>query len=254
MKPLAKQLSGIRGVLLDIEGTTSSISFVHDVMFPYVREHLAEYLDRHWQTPELDTVRDQLAKDDGAASWPAWLERHEASEAQGRERAEKQILSLMDADVKATGLKTLQGLIWDSGFRSGALKSHVYNDVLPAITAWRGQGIDVRIYSSGSIAAQRLFFGHIDGRGDCLHLFSGHYDTTIGSKREAASYARIAADWGLAPAEIVFLSDLAAELDAAAQAGLQAIASLRPGNAPLPEPAPWPQVRSFAELKLADSH
>lgn len=250
MKPLAERLVGVRGVLLDIEGTTSSISFVHDVMFPYVRAHLADYLDRHWQSPELDKVRDQLAKDDDAASWPAWLERQGASEPLGRDLAEKQVLSLMDADVKATGLKTLQGLIWDSGFRSGALKSHVYDDVLPAIQAWRQHGIDVRIYSSGSIAAQRLFFGHVDGHGDCLHLFSGHYDTTIGSKREAASYAGIAADWGLAPSEIVFLSDLPAELDAAARAGLHAIASVRPGNAPLPEPTPWPSLRSFAELPI----
>jgi enolase-phosphatase E1 len=247
-KPPATKLVAVRGVLLDIEGTTSSISFVHDVMFPYVRQHLAQYLDRHWSDSGLDQVRQQLARDDGADDWQAWLERQQAEPAQGRSLAEQQVLKLMDGDVKATGLKTLQGLIWDSGFRSGALKSHVYPDVLPAIALWREQGIDVRIYSSGSIAAQRLFFGHVDGHGDCLHLFSGHYDTTIGNKREAASYARIAADWGLEPAEIVFVSDLAAELEAASAAGLQAVASIRPGNASLPAAAPWPRIESFAEL------
>lgn len=251
MSELAEQPITVRGVLLDIEGTTSSISFVHDVMFPYVRKHLAEYLDQHWASAELDKVRDQLAKDDGAESWQAWLRRQGASEAEGRRLAEQQVLKLMDSDVKATGLKTLQGLIWDSGFRSGALRSHVYDDVLPAIRKWREQGIDVRIYSSGSIAAQKLFFGHVDGHGNCLQLFSGHYDTTIGSKREAASYSRIADDWGLAPGEIVFISDLAAELEAASAAGLKAVASIRPGNAPLPESAPWPRIGSFAELQLS---
>lgn len=249
-KPPALKPIDCRGVLLDIEGTTSSISFVHDVMFPYVREHLAEYLDGHWKSPELDKVRDQLAKDDGAESWQAWLQRQGATEAEGRSLAELQVLKLMDGDVKATGLKTLQGLIWDSGFRSGALKSHVYDDVLPAIEGWRGQGIDVRIYSSGSIAAQKLFFGHVDGHGDCLHLFTGHYDTTVGGKREAASYSSVVADWGLDPSEVVFVSDLAAELEAASAAGLQAVASIRPGNAPLPESAPWPRIESFAELQL----
>lgn len=252
MKPPTAKGLAVRGVLLDIEGTTSSISFVHDVMFPYVREHLAQYLDQHWASPELDKVREQLAKDDGAESWQAWLERQGADPAEGRSLAKKQVLKLMDGDVKATGLKTLQGLIWDSGFRSGALRSHVYDDVLPAIRNWRERGIDVRIYSSGSIAAQKLFFGHVDGHGDCLQLFSGHYDTTIGSKREAASYTRIADDWGFAPGEIVFISDLAAELEAASAAGLQAVASLRPGNAPLPESAPWPRIESFAELSLRE--
>lgn len=262
-----------RGVLLDIEGTTSSISFVHDVMFPFVRQHLERFLDERWQSPELEKVREQLARDDEAASWSDWLKKRapsaaesnaatgansatEAGSAQagsaqvGREAFQARILELMDGDVKATGLKSLQGLVWQSGFRSGQLQSHVYPDVLPAIEAWRKHGLDVRIYSSGSIAAQRLFFGHIAERGDCLRLFSGHYDTTIGGKREAASYSKIADDWGLAAADVLFISDLAPELEAASTAGMQVIASVRPGNAPLTDPLPWPSIASFAEVQL----
>jgi enolase-phosphatase E1 len=239
-----------RGVLLDIEGTTSSISFVHDVMFPYVREHLAGFLDQRWPSRELDVVREQLARDDHAASWSDWLAAHTGSSASDRAAFEARILELMDGDVKATGLKTLQGLIWDNGFRSGQLQSHVYSDTIPAIEGWRAAGLDVRIYSSGSMAAQRLFFGHVAQLGDCLHLFSGHYDTSIGSKREAASYTRIATDWNLAVSEILFISDLAPELEAASTAGMQVAASIRPGNAPLPEPIPWPRIHSFAEVEL----
>jgi enolase-phosphatase E1 len=246
VKPLA-----IRGILLDIEGTTSSISFVHDVMFPYVRQHLADFLQRNWTSPEVEIVKGQLARDDGTDSWADWLLRQGVLSAQACAAAEARILELMDADAKTTGLKTLQGLIWKSGFHSGALEAQIFDDVLPAIEAWRSSGIDVRIYSSGSIAAQRLFFGHIAGRGNCLHLFSGNYDTTIGGKKEAASYSRVAADWGLPPHEILFISDLDAELAAAAQAGLQVAASLRPGNAPLPENARWPRVHSFADVSVS---
>ena len=237
-----------RGILLDIEGTTSSISFVHDVMFPYVREHLSNYLLCNWSNPELDTVRSQIARDDGCGSWEIWLQRQHIPENQAPQALESQVLKLMDGDVKATGLKTLQGLIWESGFRSGELQSHVYDDVLPAIEAWRARGLDVRIYSSGSVVAQRLFFGHVAGRGDCLGLFSGYYDTTIGSKREPASYVRLAEDWGLAPGEILFVSDLEPELAAASAAGVQVVASIRAGNAPLSSSAPWPRAASFAEI------
>ncbi len=142
----------------------------------------------------------------------------------------------------------MQGLIWDSGFRSGQLRSHVYPDVLPAIERWRKAGFDVRIYSSGSVAAQRLFFGHVDNHGDCLHMFSGHYDTKMGSKRESESYRRIAADWQLPPESICFVSDIEGELVAARAAGLKVVASLRPGNAALSAAADFPVATSFAEI------
>jgi enolase-phosphatase E1 len=220
-------------------------------MFPYVRQHLHEYLDQHWDSRDLDTVRAQLARDEGCGSWEIWLQRQHIDPSQARQAAEAQVLKLMDGDVKATGLKTLQGLIWENGFRSGELVSHVYDDVLPAIEAWRTRGLDVRIYSSGSVAAQRLFFGHVAQRGDCQGLFTGYYDTTIGSKREAASYGRIADDWGLSPADILFVSDLDPELAAASAAGLQVAASVRPGNQPLPQSAPWPRIDSLAQISLS---
>ncbi len=233
--------------MLDIEGTTSSISFVHDVMFPYVRNHLHDYLNQHWK--DLSSVLDQMARDAGAGDWAQWCERH-GKDPSSHQDAQNFINSLMDADSKTTGLKSLQGLIWESGFHSGALVSDVYPDVLPAIKAWRAQGLDVRIYSSGSIAAQRLFFGHVAEHGNCLNLFSGHYDTTIGNKREAESYRRIAADWNLPAESILFVSDLAGELSAAVEAGVQVAASVRTGNAPLPPEAPWPRITSFADIEL----
>jgi enolase-phosphatase E1 len=153
----------------------------------------------------------------------------------------------MDRDAKVTGLKELQGLIWEAGYRSGELKSHVYPDVPPALERWTKAGKDVRIYSSGSIAAQKLFFGHAEF-GDLLSHFHGHYDTTIGSKRESESYQRIARDFGLAPGEILFLSDVTAELDAARTAGMRTGLLLRPDNSPQPEGHGHPEIRSFAEI------
>jgi enolase-phosphatase E1 len=239
-----------RGILLDIEGTTSSISFVHDVMFPYVRERLESYLATTWDTAATREACDQIARDAGAADLASWLDGGAGQGSDPQQAIAAEVRRLMDGDVKATGLKALQGLIWDAGFKSGQLRAHVYPDVLPAIAAWRARGIDVRIYSSGSIAAQKLFFGHIDGAGDCLHLFSGHYDTTSGSKREAASYTRIANDWGLAPADILFISDLAAELTAAHAAGLAVASSVRPGNAPLPDDWNLPTLQAFTEVEV----
>lgn len=239
--------SAVRGILLDIEGTTSSISFVHEVMFPYVLERLEPFLAKQFARPDVRAACEQIASDAGQTALDSW------AASTGQEPAElvaAEVRRLMAGDVKATGLKALQGLIWEGGFQSGQLVAHVFPDVIPAIKQWRMQGIDVRIYSSGSVAAQKLFFGHLDGAGDCLMLISGHYDTTSGGKKEAASYQRIAADWGLASAEILFVSDIAEELQAALEAGCQARASVRPGNAPLPATLPAVRIGSFAEITL----
>jgi enolase-phosphatase E1 len=237
-----------RGILLDIEGTTSSISFVHDVMFPFVRERLNEFLETNFARTDVSEACEQIARDAGKPSLAVW------SQTAGKVSQQvviEEVHRLMDGDVKATGLKALQGLIWADGFHEGKLRAHVYPDVIDQIKRWRQSGLDVRIYSSGSIAAQKLFFGHIDGLGNCLDLFSGHYDTTIGSKREAASYQRVADDWGLPPQEIIFISDVAGELQAATEAGLQAIASVRPGNAPLDQQLPHLRVTSFDQLRIS---
>lgn len=233
-----------RGILLDVEGTTSSVSYVYDVMFPYARRELEAYLQNNWNLPALQDAAEQIAKDAGQTSLAAWSD---GTGIDSLQLVRDEAIRLMDADEKATGLKRLQGLIWQRGFESGELKAHVYPDVPPALAACRSLGIDLRIYSSGSIHAQRLFFAHTEA-GDLLPLLSGHYDTTTGPKRESASYLSIASDWGLEPAEILFLSDIVAELDAAKQAGLQTVLVNRPGNAPVDANHGHRVIDSFGEL------
>ncbi|MCA9125954.1 MAG: acireductone synthase [Planctomycetales bacterium] len=235
-----------KGILLDIEGTTSSISFVHDVMFPHVLQKLDMFLDEQSHRPDVQQACNLIAVDAGFVSAQEWSDQTSVAPL---DLIRDEVRRLMAADVKATGLKALQGLIWEGGFLSKELVAHVYPDVVPALHRWRDAGKDVRIYSSGSIAAQKLFFGHLADHGDCLSLFSGHYDTTIGGKKQASSYQAIAEDWKLNPAEILFVSDIADELQAARVAGMRALASVRPGNAPLPVPFDIPQIKSFDEIE-----
>jgi enolase-phosphatase E1 len=242
-----------RGILLDIEGTTSSVSFVYDVMFPYVRKHLTFEVFANWLEPEYIEAFHALARDAGHDSLDAWLKTNKLTRENPLRAADvvcKEVLRLMDADVKATGLKQLQGLIWKSGFESGELKAHIYDDVPPALAAWNAAGKDVRIYSSGSVQSQKLFFGHTIA-GDLLPHFRGHYDTTTGPKKEAGSYREIAGDFRFPPGEILFLSDVIAELDAARAAGLQTALVVRPGNPSVQESGrpPHPQIESFGEVQ-----
>ncbi|QDU55372.1 acireductone synthase [Aeoliella mucimassa] len=225
-----------RGILLDVEGTTSMVSYVYDVMFPFARRGLGEYLDTNWDSDALTEVRQQVASDAKSTALGC-----------DRQAFEAEIVRLMDADIKATGLKQLQGLVWQAGFASGELVAHVFDDVPPAFEQWKSQGIDLRVYSSGSAHAQRLFFAHSKA-GNLLGYFSGHYDTTIGPKREAESYERIAKDWELAPGEILFLSDVVAELDAAREAGMQTGLCLRPGNAEVEPGHGHAELQTFAEV------
>ena len=238
-----------RGILLDIEGTTSSISFVYDVMFPFVRRELGKYLRVNWGSPALNEVCDLIAKDAGYESFLVWCG-NRGEEDEHQQLLREEVLRLMDGDVKATGLKALQGLIWRSGFESGEMRAHVYDDVLPAIQAWNDAGCDVRIFSSGSIAAQKLFFGHTVV-GNVLHLFQDHYDTTIGAKKEAASYREIAQDFGLPPTQILFLSDVTDELDAARAGGLQTGLCKRPGNTKIATGHGHPEITSFDQIELS---
>lgn len=245
-------MTSARGILLDIEGTTSSISFVYDVMFPYVRKHLTFEVFSNWTEPSYIEAFGAIARDAGHPSLDAWLNANQLTRDNPLRAAElicKEVVRLMDSDAKTTGLKQLQGLIWESGFQSGELKAHVYDDVPPALTAWNAAGKDVRIYSSGSVQAQKLFFGHTIA-GNLLPQFRGHYDTTTGPKREVASYQKIAADFGLPASDILFLSDIVAELDAARAAGMQTTLVIRPGNAPATntsQAAPA-SIENFAQL------
>lgn len=220
-------------VLLDIEGTVAPLAFVHDVMFPYARSHAGAWLEANWG----HEVVGQLACDAGV---PGFDDPAEAIAAVGR---------LMDADAKVTGLKQLQGLVWEQGFRRGELRSTLFDDVVPALELWRGAGREIRIYSSGSVHAQRLFFAHTNV-GDLTPFFSGFYDTTTGSKRESSSYAAIAADCGIPAPEILFLSDLVDELDAARGAGMITALADRPGNQPAP-PHDHPSLAAFFEVTLS---
>jgi enolase-phosphatase E1 len=242
-----------RGILLDIEGTTSSVSFVYDVMFPYVRKHLTFEVFANWLEPQYIEAFHAIAEDTGHESLDAWLKKQGLTRENPLRAADaicKEVTRLMDTDSKATGLKHLQGLIWESGFESGELKAHVYHDVPPALAAWNAAGKDVRIYSSGSVQAQKLFFGHTIA-GDLLPLLRGHYDTTTGPKKEAESYRRIAGDFRLSPSEILFLSDIVAELDAAREAGLITALCIRPGNAAVPPEQPHPTIENFAQVELS---
>ena len=238
-----------RGILLDIEGTTSSVSFVYDVMFPFVHRELDKYVCVNWGSAALNEVCDLMAKDAGSESFVVWCG-NETEVGKQQEQLREEVLRLMDGDVKATGLKALQGLIWRSGFESGEMRAHVYDDVLPAIQAWNNAGCDVRIFSSGSIAAQKLFFGHTV-IGNMLHLFQGHYDTTTGPKKEAASYRAIAQGFGLLTTQILFLSDVPDELDAARAAGLQTGLCKRSGNAEVAVGHGHPEITSFDQIELS---
>ena len=234
-----------QGILLDIEGTTSSISFVYDVMFPYVREHLADFVAKNWNEAAVQDCLPLLAADLGHAEVTEWLDLKQPA-ATLQAEVNKAVIGFMDADVKATGLKKLQGAIWKSGFESGQMVAHVYDDVAPAIKNWVESGSEVRIYSSGSVQAQKLFFGHTVA-GDLLDRFNGHYDTTTGPKKELKSYEIIAQEFSCPASDVLFISDVVAELDAAHAAGLQTALSIRPGNKPAGEHS-FRSIESFAEI------
>ncbi|MBL8827164.1 MAG: acireductone synthase [Planctomycetaceae bacterium] len=238
----------VRGVLLDIEGTTSSVRYVYDVLFPFALDGLVPYLEQHWHEPAVVAACEQIAHDAGHDSLIAWCGA-DADQAARRQCVIDEVRRLMASDVKATGLKALQGLIWQQGYDAGLLVSHVYDDVPPALVAWQRSGLDVRIYSSGSIAAQKVFFAHTEF-GDLLPFLRGHYDTTTGPKREAASYRRIAQAMNLPLVSIVFCSDIPAELDGAREAGMQTRLVVRPGNAPVPSDVSHVAITSFVELKF----
>lgn len=198
-----------RVVLLDIEGTTLPVAFVHNVLFPYARKHLPALLEQQQDHP---VVRQALAET--------------AQLAPGVPAAE-QLERWMDTDAKVAPLKSLQGLCWEQGYRQGELVADLYADVVPALKAWKRAGLVLAVYSSGSKAAQKLIYGYTE-QGDVTPLFSAFFDLEMGGKRDASSYSAIVQHAGWTPAEVLFLSDVVAELDAAAQAGLQVCQIARP--------------------------
>lgn len=222
-------------ILLDIEGTTTSISFVYDVLFPRVREDLDAWLQTHRDTPSLvehvDALR-TLAREDAAAGLdvPAIPDGPVTDAVLAAVAAN--VRAQMDADRKTTALKALQGAMWRDGYRSGSIRGHVYDDVPGAIERWIDAGSRVAIYSSGSVAAQKLLFAH-SVAGDLTPHLSAHFDTTTGGKKDATSYARIAEQLGVEVGDIGFVSDNPAEIEAARAAGCRVVLSVRPGNPPV---------------------
>jgi enolase-phosphatase E1 len=219
-------------VLADIEGTTSAIAFVKDTLFPFAETELDAFLAARGAEPEVAAILAEVPGPDRAATLRDW----------------------MAADAKVTPLKALQGLIWEAGFADGRLRGHLWPDVAPCLRAWHAAGIGLAIYSSGSVAAQRLLFGHSEA-GDLVPLFSGFFDTRIGAKRQPAAYAAIAAELRLPPGRILFLSDVAEELDAAREAGLGTCQLVRPADGTQPagrhaEAADFPAVARQFGLPL----
>ncbi len=223
----------IRAVLTDIEGTTSSLSFVKDVLFPYSRARLADFLRARSRDAE---VRRLLEEARATATGPS-----------GDDALIALLIRWIDEDRKVTPLKALQGLIWEEGYRNGDFTGHVYADAYTALRAWHQRGIRLYIFSSGSVKAQQLLFGHAD-QGDLTPLFDGYFDTTIGAKKEPEAYQRIANKIGVPAGEILFLSDIREELDAAHDAGMKTYWILRTGEPPS-QPS-HPIAQSFANITL----
>jgi enolase-phosphatase E1 len=207
------------GILLDVEGTTTPISFVYDVLFPFARRHLAAHLPHTDLSDLQDEYQDDVRR---GLNPPAWST-----------PPIPYVEWLMDQDRKSSALKRIQGEIWLDGYEKGELHGEVFHDVPPALERWRQAGIDVRIFSSGSILAQRLLFSRTRS-GDLTRLLSGYFDTTTGPKNEPQSYSEIARGFGMAPCDILFISDVTRELDAARAAGMKTALCVRPGNHPQP--------------------
>ena len=233
-------LPGTKAILVDIEGTTTPIAFVHETLFPFAEARLEQCCARAGSSPGVtDALR--LLRDE--------------YEGQPRDRrpelppfgdGSSYARHLMQLDRKSTGLKALQGIIWEEGYRSGALRAPVFADVPEAFDRWKGAGIRLRVFSSGSVLAQRLLFAHTD-HGDLTPYFEGYHDTTTGPKKEARSYLAIVDGFSLPAAEVLYLSDVVVELDAAGEAGMQTGLLDRPGNHPQP-PSDHPVYRDFRSL------
>jgi enolase-phosphatase E1 len=235
--------ANINTIILDIEGTTTPISFVYDVLFPFARFHLSEYVAHQIGSGELDEdvamLRSEYARETDS-SLPSW----DPAELEG---LTNYVNWLMDRDRKSTGLKSLQGKIWEQGYRDGSLRSQVFPDVPTALRRWKQAGLKIAIFSSGSILAQKLLFAHTDA-GNLTEFIDDYFDTTVGPKTSADSYRRIVNALDESNSRAVFVSDVLKELDAAHEAELKTLFCVRPGNNPQPMPHNHPIIRSFDEI------
>ena len=229
-----------KAILLDIEGTTTPVDFVHKVLFPYSRERIGNFVATHFDhlRHEIEELVDESSHDDTYTIPVDPLEPGSVS---------TYLEHLIDHDRKSTPLKSIQGKIWQDGYANGELKSVVYDDVLPAFKRWKENDITLAIYSSGSELAQRQLFAHTN-HGDLTGYLSSYFDTTVGGKREEQSYKNIAEELSTAPGEVLFLSDITEELDAALTAGMRTFQIIREEAAGT-DAARHRQATSFDEIR-----
>jgi enolase-phosphatase E1 len=223
----------IQAILTDIEGTTTDIRFVHDVLFPYARKAMASFLVANQARldvrEQIDAVRLEVNEPDASL-----------------DRVTEILIHWIDTDQKITPLKALQGMIWADGYEQKAFTGHVYPDAHRFLTLWKEQGVSLNVFSSGSVKAQKLIFGFSDF-GDMTPLFDRYFDTRTGAKREQAAYDAISAEMNTAPEHILFLSDIEAELDAAKGAGFNTLLLCRDDKPQQPKHA-W--VTDFSQIHI----
>ena len=238
----------MQSILLDIEGTTTPVDFVYKVLFPYARQDVKEFLSQFYGTEEVQVDIRQLRNEQALDQQqkltpPVWQDDSIDSRV---ESITTYVHWLMDQDRKSTGLKSLQGKIWERGYRSGQLRGQVYADVPPAFRRWSEQKKGIDIFSSGSVLAQKLLFQHTPS-GDLTRFLRRYFDTATGPKMEPESYGRIARALGQAPSEILCISDVIADLDAATSAGMETRLCVRPGS-PFPQSHSHPVIHTFDEI------
>lgn len=223
----------IQAIITDIEGTTSSLAFVKEVLFPYARDHIAAYIRNHEKEAPVQQALVEAGKINGTDSTT--------------EQLIQTFIQWIDEDQKITPLKTIQGLLWETGYREGHYKGHIYEDAVNKLRKWKKLGIKIYVYSSGSVYAQKLLFGHTE-YGDLNPVFTDYFDTRIGAKTSKDSYQKIAASIAVTPEDCLFLSDIKQELDAAQEAGMHTIWLVRNGR--LDSSAAHQQVANFDDINL----
>ena len=230
--------TGVRHVIVDIEGTTSASAFVYDVLFPYARERFAPWIDVHANETETAAVIASVGAEIGVGD-------------PSHDQVVEALTEWTDADRKVTPLKTLQGLIWEQGFANGDLTSHFFPDAITALSDWHDAGLPISVYSSGSVLAQRNWYAHSPA-GDLTPWMSDYYDTAnAGPKRESSSYRAIAEAIDADPGSLLFCSDVVAELDAAREAGWQVVRVRRAGEPHAVEDSVYPEVNEMTDIHLA---
>lgn len=236
--------SMIKAILLDIEGTTTPIDFVHKTLFPFAKERMDDFVRENFEEIQeaIARIESEYHKDFVNQIYGRDFDRHSP------ESIANYLKFLIEVDRKSTPLKSLQGKIWKKGYESGELKSEVFEDVPPAFERWKSEDKLIGIYSSGSILAQKMLFKYTE-QGDLTPFISEHFDTNIGQKKQSESYRRIAQTKGFpAPENLLFVSDVVEELNAAKKAGIQTALSIRKGNAPVTQNNSHRIIQTFDEI------